>query len=333
MQISTKKRQSGGLPFFCLHPRPAHQDFRFSNGAICGTLSQRLRQKRRRGGSAVFSRAYVEITNVCNLACAFCPGTAREKRFMTPETFALLAGKLRPYTDFLYLHVMGEPLLHPQLAEILHICEEIGFRVCLTTNGTLLPEKLPLLLESSAIHKVSVSLHSFEGNGRSDGLEEYVERVADSCLSLAGGGVICALRLWNQGGADAENFRILRVLDRMMKKNTETLPRDRRGNRRLEENLYLEEGEKFGWPDPRQAPQDTQFCYGLRQQIAVLCDGTVVPCCLDSEGRLALGNLLSQEMDDILASPRARAIQKGFDARRPAEELCRRCGYAVRFNR
>ena len=112
----------------------------------------------------MFSRAYVEITNVCNLACAFCPGTAREKRFMTPGTFALLAGKLRPYTDFLYLHVMGEPLLHPQLAEILHICEELGFRVCLTTNGTLLPEKLPLLLESSAIHKVSVSLHSFEGD-------------------------------------------------------------------------------------------------------------------------------------------------------------------------
>ena len=267
----------------------------------------------------MFSRAYVEITNVCNLACAFCPGTAREKRFMTPETFALLAGKLRPHTDFLYLHVMGEPLLHPQLAEILHSCEELGFRVCLNTNGTLLPEKLPLLLESSAIHKVSVSLQSFEGNGRSDGLEEYVERVADSCLSLA--------------GADAENFRILRVLDRMMKKNTETLPRDRRGNRRLEENLYLEEGEKFDWPDPRQAPQDTQFCYGLRQQIAVLCDGTVVPCCLDSEGRLALGNLLSQKMDDILASPRARAIQKGFDARRPTEELCRRCGYATRFNR
>ena len=74
-------------------------------------------------------RAYVEITNVCNLACAFCPGTAREKRFMTPETFALLAGKLRPHTDFLYLHVMGEPLLHPQLAEILHICEELGLPI------------------------------------------------------------------------------------------------------------------------------------------------------------------------------------------------------------
>ena len=70
----------------------------------------------------MFSRAYLEITNVCNLACAFCPGTTREKRFMTPEDFALLAKKLRPYTGYLYLHVMGEPLLHPQLTEILRIC-------------------------------------------------------------------------------------------------------------------------------------------------------------------------------------------------------------------
>ena len=93
----------------------------------------------------MFSRAYVEITNVCDLACAFCPGTSREKGFMTPERFALLAGKLRPYTDYLYLHVMGEPLLHPQLADILRICEELGVRVCLTTNGTHLAQRLPLL--------------------------------------------------------------------------------------------------------------------------------------------------------------------------------------------
>ena len=137
----------------------------------------------------MFSRAYVEITNVCNMACAFCPGTAREKGFMTPETFALLAGKLRRHTDFLYLHVMGEPLLHPQLAEILRICGDLGFRVCLTTNGTLLADRLPLLRDCPALHKVSVSLHSFEGNGRRDGLEDYITQAADSCLALAEGGV------------------------------------------------------------------------------------------------------------------------------------------------
>ena len=281
----------------------------------------------------MFSRAYVEITNVCDLACAFCPGTSREKGFMTPETFALLAGKLRPHTDYLYLHIMGEPLLHPQLADILRICGELGFRVCLTTNGTHLAQRLPLLRDCPALHKVSVSLHSFEGNGRSAGLETYITQAADSCLALAAGGVICALRLWNKGGADAENIRILQILECMMKKDIASLPADRRGNRRLAENLYLEPGEKFDWPNPEGEASGTQFCYGLRRQIAVLWDGTVVPCCLDSEGRLALGNLRTQELDDILAAPRAQAIRRGFDARQPAEELCRRCGYAARFNR
>ena len=281
----------------------------------------------------MFQRAYLEITNVCNLACAFCPGTAREKRFMAPEDFSLLAKKLRPYTEYLYLHVMGEPLLHPQLAEILRTCTELGYRVCLTTNGTLLPEQLPLLRDCSALHKVSVSLHSFEGNGKSDGLEHYVAQAAASCLSLGERGVICALRLWNKGGAEAENARILRVLDGLLGQDTAALPPARPAISSLAEPVYLEPGEKFDWPHPDNDRRDTQFCHGLRQQLAVLCDGTVVPCCLDSEGRLALGNLLTGELDDILASSRAQAICRGFDARQPSEELCRRCGYAARFNR
>ena len=76
-----------------------------------------------------------------------------------------------------------------------------------------------------------------------------------------------------------------------------------------------------------------EFCHGLRRQLAVLCDGTVVPCCLDGEGELALGNLFRQELEDILRGERAAAIHAGFDARRPVEELCRRCGYAERFTR
>ena len=329
-----EKRQPVGLPFFAAAPpidsarRPRISAFQTGRRVV-----QCLSENNGEGEKTVFSRAYLEITNVCNLACSFCPGTAREKRFMDTETFALLAGKLRPYTDFLYLHVMGEPLLHPDLPEILHICSEFGYRVCLTTNGTLLAERVPLLLENASIHKVSVSLHSFEGNGKSSGLEDYVESAAGACRTLAGRGVICALRLWNQGGADAENARILQILDFMMKKQIEDLPTDPRGNRRLAENLYLEQGERFDWPDPRGTARDTQFCYGLRRQIAVLCDGTVTPCCLDSEGRLALGSLLTQELADILAAPRAQAIRRGFDARQPAEALCRRCGYAVRFNR
>ena len=280
----------------------------------------------------MFKRVYVEITNVCNLACNFCPGTTREKRFLSPEEFRLIAERLRGHTRYLYFHVMGEPLLHPQLARLLSIAHQLGFRVCLTTNGTLLPRQAETLLSAPALHKVSVSLHSFEGNGGGD-MAEYLRGVWDFCTRAGQQGVLCALRLWNEGGADARNGEILRFLSTKTGADVESLPRDSVGNRRVGERLYLESARKFDWPSPDAAEGGVQFCHALRQQLAVLCDGTAVPCCLDGEGRMALGNLLTQELTDILNTPRAQAIREGFSRRAPSEDLCRRCGYAARFSK
>ena len=65
----------------------------------------------------------------------------------------------------------------------------------------------------------------------------------------------------------------------------------------------------------------------------MLVDGTVVPCCLDSAGVLDLGNLFQQNLDEVLASPRARAIYDGFTRHKAVEPLCRRCGYAAVINK
>lgn len=281
----------------------------------------------------MFKRIYVEITDVCNLACSFCPGTNRPKRFMTKAEFRVVAGKLQGHTRYLYLHVMGEPLLHPELGEILAVAHEMDFRVCLTTNGTLLPRTADTLLAAPALHKVSVSLHSFEGNDRRDSLADYLEGVLSFCGRAAERGIICALRLWNEGGADRRNGEIEALLSGRLGVDVTALPADPAGNRRLGERLYLESAEKFDWPDPAAPERQTQFCHALRQQVAVLCDGTVVPCCLDGQGNIPLGSLFAGELDEILASPRARAMERGFAARRPSEDLCRRCGYAARFNR
>lgn len=280
----------------------------------------------------MLKRVYLEITNVCNLACSFCPGTKRAKRFMSVEEFRTLARRLVGHTQYLYLHVMGEPLLHPRLAEILSAAAELDFRVCLTTNGTLLEQTLPVLLQAGNLHKLSVSLHSFEGNAGT-APEPYILQAARSCRALAERGVICALRLWNEGGANEKNREILEILSREFGTNVQQLPPDGRNNRKIGPCLYLESAEKFDWPDLTAPEGGVEFCLGLRQQAAVLCDGTVVPCCLDGEGRIPLGNLFTQSFGEILDSPRARALAAGFSRRQPTEELCRRCGYARRFSK
>ena len=278
-------------------------------------------------------KAYLEITNVCNLRCSFCPGTGRKTGFLTPENFRLLAGRLRPCTEYLYLHLMGEPLLHPRLGELLDIAGELGFRVMITTNGTLLPQSGELLLNSPAVEKVSISLHSFEGN---EGAESELKGYVDRCLAFAAQagerGKKCALRLWNLDGADTQgaNGRNGEILARMEAAFPKPWKAGRRGTT-LAPNVFLEWGEKFEWPDLNAPEGDTRFCMGLRDQVGVLWDGTVVPCCLDHEGDIPLGNLYDQPLEEILNTPRARAIYDGFSQGRAAEELCRRCGYARRF--
>ena len=141
-------------------------------------------------------KAYLEITNVCNLRCAFCLGTRRAAGFLSPENFQILAAKLRPHTEYLYLHLMGEPLLHPQLEELLARAWILGFKVMLTTNGTLLEERSSLLCTSPAVEKVSVSLHSFEGNEGGE-LDGYLDQCVRFAQRIARAGKRCALRLWN----------------------------------------------------------------------------------------------------------------------------------------
>ena len=278
----------------------------------------------------MLKRAYVEITNICNLHCSFCPGTRRRQRLMSVEEFSVMAEKLRGTVQYLYLHVMGEPLLHPELPQILAAAEKLGFRICVTTNGTLLDKAGEALLNSGALHKVSVSLHSFEGNDGGD-MRPYLESVWSFAEKLSRRGVIAALRLWNEGGAEERNGEVLAFLRE--KTGDSPWEEKRDGSFTLREKLYLEHAEKFEWPDLSAPESGTEFCLGLRDQIAVLVDGTVVPCCLDHEGDIPLGNLLNEDLEDILAGARAKEIYEGFSRRCPTEELCRRCGYASRFNR
>jgi radical SAM protein with 4Fe4S-binding SPASM domain len=246
---------------------------------------------------------------------------------MTEADLSALLPKLRPYTDFLYFHLMGEPLCHPKLENFLALADKHGFRVILTTNGTLLSKCREMLLSSPALHKVNISLHAFEANDLKVPFAEYLR----GCFEFgkaAEGKVLVSYRLWNEGGRNQKNHEILDAMEGYFPKPW-TPQRHGIG---IGNRIFLEYGDKFDWPDLK-APDggDGVFCHGLRDQIGVLADGTVVPCCLDHEGDIALGNLFLQSMEEILDAPRAKALYDGFSRRTATEELCRRCGYARRF--
>lgn len=280
----------------------------------------------------MISRCYLEITNICNLDCLFCPKTVRKGRSLSLEEFDLLTGKLAGKVKFLYFHLMGEPLLHRHLPEFVRMAREKGFIPVLTTNGTLLDRAGDALLEAEP-HKVQISVHSHEGNGK-DAPEEYMRQVMTFARKAASRGVIVVLRLWNQGGYDSANEYLLDLA-------SDHVPRpwtERYDGWKMADGIYLEYDRIFEWPDEdRDAFEGEEvFCYALRNQIGVLADGTVVPCCLDHDGCIALGNLFTQTLDEILDSPRARALYDGFTHHIATEPLCQRCGYAAvtkRFRR
>ena len=274
-----------------------------------------------------FRKIYLEISNICNLHCAFCPGTKRAKRALTEDEFSHLLPKLQPWTDYLYFHLMGEPLCHPRLHKFIKMAGDAGFKVILTTNGTGLESHSAQLLETEGLHKINISLHAFEANDLAMPFDRYL----DQCFAFgkaAEGKILISYRLWNNGGANTQNQYIL---DKMRTHFPEPWMEERRGIR-IGQRIYLEHGDKFDWPDMNAPVQGEKvFCYGMRDHIGVLCDGTVVPCCLDHDGEIALGNLFETDLDTILETPRAKAIYAGFCTGNAPEELCHRCGYATRF--
>lgn len=274
-----------------------------------------------------FARIYVEISNICNLKCSFCPGTTRTPKRMSRDEFKIVLNKIKPYTDFICFHLLGEPLCHPDFEAFLKIAEEMRFMVTIITNGTLLSKNKDTLLNSKSHYKTVISLHSFEANDNKISFKKYL----DDCFSYAKTAEnkkIVVLRLWNNGGKNSLNDKILNTLENYFPKPWV----EERNGTRIGKRIYIEYGDKFDWPSlENDNVEEKIFCYGLRTQIGVLADGTVVPCCLDNNGTIKLGNIFEKDLEEIINSPKAQSIYNGFSNRTACEELCKRCSFVRKF--
>ena len=245
---------------------------------------------------------------------------------MTDREFALILDKLENKTKYIYYHLMGEPLTHPMLANFVEMAGKAGYKSIITTNGTLLKKRAEELI-GAGVHKVNISVHSFE-EGSSDEHTRYINELCEFATLAADNGIITVFRLWNKGHDGGRNEATFNLL-------MESIPGEWVENTRgirIRDKIHIEWGERFEWPDlDAKIQEGNYFCYGLKDQFGILVDGTVVPCCLDSEGVINLGNIFVDDIDDILNSERASNIVNGFKCGAATEQLCKRCAYARRF--
>lgn len=278
----------------------------------------------------MFKKIYIEITNICNLKCKFCPDTSRNKKYMNIENFEKIISKIHTYTKLVCLHVKGEPLLHNQLEEILKILEKYNLKANITTNGTLIKEKLGTLKNSKVVRQINFSIHSIMQNDNLN--EKYLQDIFESVEELEN--TIISYRLWNLQNIKKNNTNtsIIKAIENYY--NIQNLEQQLSENNfvQLKKNIYINQDIEFTWPDiNKEAIIEKGKCLALKEQVAILVDGTVVPCCLDNNGDIPLGNIFEETMEEILNRPHSITIKKNFENSIITCKLCKTCGFLKRL--
>jgi len=264
----------------------------------------------------MFKKIYVEITNNCNLNCPFCIGNNRQKEFITEYKFNLLLNKLKGYTKYLYFHLMGEPLIHPEINQLINIASK-DYKINITTNGYFINR----IKDNKNIHQVNISLHSFDDK-KNKTLDEYLNDIYNAVDNLLVNNTIINYRLWVNN----------KYKDDIIKSIENRYNTIINGNTKIKDYLYLEFETEFIWPNiNNHYCNEEGSCQGLRTHIGILVDGSVVPCCLDYNGNLKLGNIYEQDLDEILNQQKVKDMIKGFQNNKKIEKLCQHCNFYDRI--
>lgn len=285
----------------------------------------------------MLDRIHIEITNICNLQCSFCPEVERPKNVMDPRQFAYIIEQAAPMAKQLCLHLMGEPLLHPEIDKLLGMASNVNAPVNLTSNGLLLPKKINIVLEAKSLRQINLSLQSYKDNYPDKSLEQYLDLMLDQVdiLREKRSDLYINLRLWNQGVADTETEEILCYLEKRYQISIKrTVDVGGIKSKKILDKVYLHFDSRFEWPSmDLPSNGDIGFCHALSSHIGIHADGTVVPCCLDKEAQLPLGNIFEKQLSEILLGDRAQWMLAGFNRGELKEELCKRCDYVKRFQK
>lgn len=261
----------------------------------------------------MYKKIYLEITNNCNLNCSFCIKNNRKKKFMSKGEYKFILDKLKPYTKYLYFHVSGEPLLHPYVNDFINLASNDYF-INITTNGYLIKR----IKNNHNIRQINVSMHSFSSEYKID-LDTYMNDLISVIESLKND-TYFSLRFWvdNEYTKDMINF-----LEEKYQKKIEL-----KTGFEITKNVFISINKEFIWPSlDNDYYNEKGTCYALLDHIGILSNGDIVPCCLDANCIINLGNIFKDNLEDIVKSKRYNNMLNGFKNNKKIEELCKKCNF------
>ena len=262
-----------------------------------------------------FKKIYLEITNACNLSCTFCIKNKRHIKYLSLDEFRLITDKLEPYTDYLYFHILGEPLMHPNICEFIDLASK-KFNVQITTNGYLIDR----LKDNSNIRRLNISLHSFDSKYQVS-LEKYMNNIFEVVDNLIEKNTYISLRLWVE---NKSQNNMVKMINKHYNCNIDLT----KNSFKINKYLYVNKFHEFIWPDlENNYYEEEGSCYGLIDHIGILVDGTIIPCCLDTKGAINLGNIYNTDLETVINSERAKVMLEGFKQNKKREELCKHCHF------
>lgn len=276
-----------------------------------------------------FSHIYVEITNVCNLSCPFCIKNKREAKYLSLLEFEHIIKSIQPFTNCIYLHVLGEPLLHPQVEDFINLTKEYGLKVKLTTNGTLIAKHIDFTASSTNIVRLNISLQSlinfdnYEQDYYLTNIFELIDKSKDNS------NLYISLRLWNNKTnlSESEKLLINKVMNLINTKYHKTFD-----GVKIKEHVYLSVEDEFEWPSlTNEKNTEKTTCLGGKTHLGILSNGEIVLCCLDSLGDTRIGNIFEDNFETILNSDYFKMIRNNLANKNYHFELCEKCTYRNRF--
>ena len=264
-------------------------------------------------------KIYIEITNGCNLNCDFCIKNQIKVINMCRKNYEFIIDKIKNYTDEIYLHVLGEPLMHKDINEFIDYAHDNNLLVNITTNGYLIKN----IKNNQHLHRLNISLHSYHPRYKTN-LNTYLHNIFEVIENIRDKTFV-TLRLWvnNQYNKDILSYINMRY-------NTNILKVEENSKIKITNNLIIDTFHPFIWPDLNNGYYSEEgTCKGLINHLGILVDGTIIPCCLDTKGIINLGNIYEDELDTIFNKQIVKDMIKGFKDNHKYHELCKHCRFII----